>query len=241
MQVAWSSDRAIRVIVGDGTPSDAALARVHALHTRLAEACPPGVIDITPAYATVVLTVDLRDVPDDERAQALIDRVREITDAADAPSTAPASPARTIEIPVCYEGPHAPDMPDVCAHTGLAPDKVVALHAGTLYTVAFLGFSPGFAYLHGLHERLHTPRLDSPRTSVPPGSVAIGGAQTGVYPLATAGGWRIIGRTPLALFDAARPRPTLLRTGDRVRFAPIDRARFDALVAARAATGAEPP
>lgn len=241
--VDWSSDRAIRVVVGDGAPSDAALARVHALDARLRRAWPPGIADITPAYATIVLTVDLRDVPDEDAAQALRERVRAIVNGASGEDVGAAAraDARTIEIPACYDAAYAPDLADVCTHTGLTAADVIARHSGTLYTVAFLGFSPGFAYLHGLHESLHTPRTATPRTSVQPGSVAIGGAHTGVYPLATAGGWRVIARTPLRLFEAARAEPSLLRAGDRVRFVPVDRAHVDALARTHSpAEGAAP-
>lgn len=122
---------------------------------------------------------------------------------------------RLVEIPVTYDGP---DLADVAAHCGLSPDDVVARHTQAEYVVYFLGFQPGFAYLGGLDESLHTPRRAEPRTSVPAGSVGIGGAQTGIYPLATPGGWQLIGRTSLALFDPQAEPPTVLAPGDRVRF-----------------------
>lgn len=122
---------------------------------------------------------------------------------------------RLVEIPVTYDGP---DLADVAAHCGLSPDDVVARHTQAEYVVYFLGFQPGFAYLGGLDEALHTPRRAEPRTAVPAGSVGIGGAQTGIYPLATPGGWQLIGRTSLALFDPQAEPPTVLAPGDRVRF-----------------------
>jgi len=122
---------------------------------------------------------------------------------------------RLVEIPVTYDGP---DLADVAAHCGLSPDDVVTRHTQAEYVVYFLGFQPGFAYLGGLDESLHTPRRAEPRTSVPAGSVGIGGAQTGIYPLATPGGWQLIGRTSLALFDPQAEPPTVLAPGDRVRF-----------------------
>lgn len=122
---------------------------------------------------------------------------------------------RLVEIPVTYDGP---DLADVAAHCGLSPDDVVARHTQAEYVVYFLGFQPGFAYLGGLDEALHTPRRAEPRTAVPAGSVGIGGAQTGIYPLATPGGWQLIGRTALALFDPRAEPPTVLAPGDRVRF-----------------------
>jgi 5-oxoprolinase (ATP-hydrolysing) subunit B len=123
-----------------------------------------------------------------------------------------------IEIPVCYGGEFGPDLADVATHTGLDPQEVVKRHAQAEYIVFFLGFQPGFAYLGGLDPSLHTPRRAAPRIQVPAGAVGIGGAQTGVYPAASPGGWQLIGRTELSLFDPGRTPPTLLQPGDRVRF-----------------------
>jgi len=117
-------------------------------------------------------------------------------------------------------GEDGPDLANVALHSGLTEQQVVELHASVEYVVWFLGFQPGFPYLGGLPERLAMPRHAEPRLRVPAGSVGIGGAQTGVYPLATPGGWQLLGRTPLALFDPLRQEPVLLRSGDRVRFVP---------------------
>jgi 5-oxoprolinase (ATP-hydrolysing) subunit B len=122
---------------------------------------------------------------------------------------------RLVEIPVCYDGP---DLSDVATHCGLSPDEVVRRHTAADYVVYFIGFQPGFAYLGGLDETLHTPRRAEPRVAVPAGSVGIGGAQTGIYPLVTPGGWQLIGRTTLPLFEPKAEPPTLLAPGDRVRF-----------------------
>ncbi|MDR7295356.1 KipI family sensor histidine kinase inhibitor [Pelomonas aquatica] len=125
---------------------------------------------------------------------------------------------RVVEIPVRYGGEAGPDLADVAAHCGMTADEVVRRHTAADYVVYFIGFQPGFAYLGGLDEALHTPRRSEPRVAVPAGSVGIGGAQTGIYPLATPGGWQLIGRTALALFDPLAEPPTLLAPGDRVRF-----------------------
>ena len=124
---------------------------------------------------------------------------------------------RLVQIPVTYDGP---DLADVAVHCGLTADEVVRRHTQAEYVVYFLGFQPGFAYLGGLDESLHTPRRAEPRTSVPAGSVGIGGAQTGIYPLATPGGWQLIGHTSMPLFNPQALPPTLLAPGDRVRFVP---------------------
>jgi KipI family sensor histidine kinase inhibitor len=125
---------------------------------------------------------------------------------------------RLVEIPVRYGGEDGPDLNDVATHCGLTPEEVVRRHGAAEYDVYFIGFQPGFAYLGGLDESLHTPRRAEPRVAVPAGSVGIGGAQTGIYPLETPGGWQLIGRTALALFDPLAEPPTLLAPGDRVRF-----------------------
>lgn len=125
-----------------------------------------------------------------------------------------------VEIPVSYGGLDGPDLAEVAAHCGLSPAEVVRRHSAVDYPVYFIGFQPGFAYLGGLEASLHTPRRAEPRLAVPAGSVGIGGAQTGIYPLATPGGWQLIGRTTLPLFDPQAEPPTRLAPGDRVRFVP---------------------
>lgn len=133
---------------------------------------------------------------------------------------------RRVEIPVCYGGEYGPDLDEVAALHKISPDQVVELHASASYLVYFLGFVPGFAYLGELPSELVTPRLAVPRKKVPAGSVGIAGNQTGVYPFETPGGWRLLGRTPLAMFREDREGLSLLSIGDRVRFVPIPRERF---------------
>jgi len=128
--------------------------------------------------------------------------------------------SRQVAIPVIYGGEAGPDLTVVAEHAGLSIHQVVELHSSTDYVVYFIGFQPGFPYLGGLDPRLHIPRRAEPRVAVPAGSVSIGGSQTGVYPLASPGGWQLIGQTPVALFDPLQQPPTLLRPGDTVRFVP---------------------
>jgi KipI family sensor histidine kinase inhibitor len=130
---------------------------------------------------------------------------------------ADAVPARTVEIPVTYDGV---DLEEVAGLTGLTPDEVIAAHAGATYTAAFLGFAPGWAYLKGLDERLVVPRRASPRERVAAGTVAIAGPYSGVYPRDSPGGWRLLGHTDAVLFDPARTEPALIAAGDLVRFVP---------------------
>jgi 5-oxoprolinase (ATP-hydrolysing) subunit B len=136
-------------------------------------------------------------------------------------SNAVSYPSRRIEIPVHYGGPTGCDLEEVARHTGLSCEDVVRLHSAGEYTVYFLGFLPGFACLGGMDKRLATPRRKEPRLAVPAGSVGIGGEQTGIYPSVSPGGWQIIGRTSLQLFDSARDPPSLLSPGDTVRFVNV--------------------
>jgi KipI family sensor histidine kinase inhibitor len=135
-------------------------------------------------------------------------------------------PGRVIELPVCYEAEFALDLDEVAKKAGLPPDEVTQRHLSGEYRVLMMGFSPGHAYMGGLDEKLAVPRRTSPRAIVPAGSVAIANEQTVVYPYAISGGWNVIGRTPMMLFDAARARPSLLWPGDRVRFRAIAREKF---------------
>jgi inhibitor of KinA len=187
---------------------------------RLLELEPvAGVRNLHPAYCSLLIKFDglrLRH----EEVEAMLRQYLERLDEVKLPE------ARLVEIPVCYGGEFGPDLTEVCAIHGMAPAQAIELHASTSYLVYFLGFVPGFAYLGELPEALVTPRLATPRRRVPAGSVGIAGNQTGVYPFATPGGWRLLGRTPLAMFRAEREGLSLLSIGDRVRFTPISGERF---------------
>src|SRR6185437_3511105 len=148
-----------------------------------------------------------------------------VRDALTALEAIPHDGGRVVEIPVCYGNEYGPDLVDVADHVGLSPDEVVRRHAGALYRVEFLGFSPGFPFLSGLPPSLATPRLSTPRTRVPAGSVAIGGPQTGFYPLSSPGGWRLIGRIPDLGFDPARPETLPYGPGDLIRFVAVSPSR----------------
>jgi inhibitor of KinA len=138
-------------------------------------------------------------------------------------------PARSIEVPVCYEREFAPDIEEVAKHVKLSVEEVVARHAAAEYRVLMIGFAPGHAYMSGLDPKLAVPRRATPRTLVAPGAVAIANDQTVVYPYAISGGWSVIGRTPLTVFDAQRAEPSLFASGDRVRFRPVSADEFVAL------------
>ncbi|SFQ00973.1 5-oxoprolinase subunit PxpB [Variovorax sp. 770b2] len=170
----------------------------------------PGVGEVLPGMNNLTLTFD----PTAIALDALMAQVL----AAWPKLSAKAVEGRLVEVPVAYGGEHGPDLGDVAAHTGLTPAEVVRRHSAGEYVVYLLGFLPGFAFMGGLAPELATPRRAEPRTAVPARSVGIGGEQTGIYPLVSPGGWQLIGRTSLEMFDPAAEPPTLLRPGDRVRF-----------------------
>ncbi len=216
-----ASDTALLAVLA-AEPSESATAAVLALREALAASPPSGLVDLRPAYTSLLVVFDPRVISHGELGRA-------VTPLLPPPGLALVPAGRTVEIPVCYEEENGPDLADVARGAGLTTEEAAALHAGASYRVAFLGFSPGFAYLLGLPPRLATPRLPAPRLRVPAGSVGIAGGQTGLYPRATPGGWRLVGRTPVSLFDPGRESPSLLLPGDAVRFVPVSRRNFDLL------------
>lgn len=136
------------------------------------------------------------------------------------------SASRTVRVPVLYGGEWGPDLNDVAVHNNLSPEEVISIHSGGEYLVYFLGFTPGYPFMGGMSEKISTPRLPSPRVSIPAGSVGIAGNQTGIYPVKSPGGWRLIGRTPLKLYDPEREKPFLFESGDIVRFEVITYEEF---------------
>lgn len=216
-QTAGDSEQALRLILQTAE--------------RLRAAALPGVIEIAPAFASVGVFFDpttiAAAVKTDSPGEWLRARMMELAKEATA-SPMQSAEARAVEIPVCYDKEFALDLELVAEHAGIPIDEAVEQHAAGDYLVQCVGFTPGFPYLSGLPATLATPRRASPRTLVPMGSVAIGGTQTGVYPVASPGGWNVIGRTPLSLFDVSRNPPALLQAGDRVRFRRITREEFSA-------------
>lgn len=189
------------------------------LAARIRAAAFPWLRDLVPAYASLAVFFDGRALGEDAHDQVAAMLMHACDVASD---TAAAATGPLREIPVHYGGECGPDMGDCARELGLSVEEIVARHCAPEYRVAMIGFAPGFPYLLGLDPSLALPRLATPRTRVPAGSVAIGGAQTGVYPRDSAGGWRLIGRTTLDLFDPLREPPSLLRAGDRVRFVAMD-------------------
>ena len=215
MTIRPASDRSLLIAFGDEISLEASLEvrrLTHALEGTRA------ILNLHPAFASLLIDFDPR-----LRTHADIEAlVRERMASAAARQD---EPPRTVEIPVTFGGEAGPDLDDVARHTGLSPQTVIERFSGADFTVYFVGFSTCFPYLGGLPPELATPRLSAPRKHVPAGSVAIGGAHAGIYPLPSPGGWRLIGRTSLLLFDPSASPPPLLRMGDRVRFVPVREAQ----------------
>jgi len=215
------------VVATLGTRIDAAtLASVLKFAGAVADAQGRGIVDIVPAYATVTVFYDPAQFTDP--AEDAYEEVRRFMEscAMRGRGGAPSVARKPVEIPVCYGGDLGPDLGLVAQNAGIDAQEVVARHSAAVYLVHAIGFTPGFPFLGGLPDSLRTPRRETPRARVPAGSVGIGGHQTGVYPIASPGGWQIIGRTPLTLFHPDRDPAALLRPGDRVRFREISGEEF---------------
>ena len=212
-RIQQASDHSFMVFLGEG------ISRLHHRNLlrlfRLLELQPNRATrNLHPAYSSVLISFDpLLTHPNDFRAylHKLLKQLDKVA----------VSPPRVFEIPVCYDRSLSPDLEFVAHHNGLTIEDAVRYHCSIEYLVYFIGFSPGFPYLGELPAKLASPRLSSPRLSVPAGSVAIGGVQTGIYSVSSPGGWRIIGRTPMRLFDLKLDTPSVLEMGDLVRFRPI--------------------
>lgn len=216
-----------------GTAIEPALnARVMGLHaaikTEAAAGRLPGLVETVPSFRALLVHYDPLRTSRSELEPAIDALVRECR-------TATAS-GRKWRIPCCYDDDEfAPDLPDVAARTGLDPERVIVLHTGAEFFVYMIGFMPGFAFMGGLPKALELPRRQQPRVSVPQGSVAITLALTGIYPWNSPGGWHLVGRTPVLMFDTRRPDPSLLAPGDTVYFRRTGRGDYDALAAEQAA------
>jgi inhibitor of KinA len=242
MTIAPLGDSALVVTFGAAI-DQSTLTRVRSLTAELHRIESPYIIDVVPAYTTVTVFYEIG--PAGMSGESAYERIRNLVTAClsrvehrwpilirqgretitDTDVTSDAR--RVFEIPVCYGGDFGPDIAEVAQHGGLTIDRVVSLHSRPQYDVQAIGFTPGFPYLAGLAKELNTPRRATPRLSVPAGSVGIGGQQTGVYPLSSPGGWQLIGRTPLELFNVSKNPPAVLQVGDRVKFKAITEQEFE--------------
>lgn len=226
-----AGDQGLVVEFGD-TIDPAINRRVHDLFVALRAASAPeanpaeagfrirGITDLIPTYRSLLITYDPLHL-------SLADLQGGVATLQERLADAPAPAHRVLEVPTAYGGAFGPDLSFVASHNGLAEDEVIAIHSGTDYLVYMMGFSPGFPYLGGMSERIAAPRLQTPRTVIPAGSVGIAQTQTGIYPVESPGGWQLIGRTPIALFDASREPPVLVEAGDYIRFVPISHEEYE--------------
>ena len=213
-----AGDKAVSIELG-GSISPEINRKVRALLLAIEKESMSEVIDLVPTYRSILayydpLRITLSEL--EERLSVLEQRLDE----------APGKPPKVIEIPTMYGGEYGPDLDYVAQHNGLTPEQVMQVHSDINYQVYMMGFTPGFPYLGEVSEKIATPRLQTPRTAIPAGSVGIAERQTGVYPTESPGGWRIIGRTPIQLFDARRDPPAVVEVGDHVRFTPITEDTF---------------
>jgi len=218
MRFSMCGDAAFTVDLGP-KPNVLLTRAIAALHGALMRRPPEGFIESVPGLTSLAVLFD----PDVTSAGALQQQVMRCVQLAHATH----APSRSWSIPVCYSGEYAPDLQDVASACGISTEAVIAAHSARTYVVYLLGFSPGFPYLGDVDERIALPRRAEPRPRVPAGSVAIATQYTAVYPQATAGGWHIIGRTPVAFFDALQEPPSLLSPGDSVRFYSIEAERYE--------------
>ena len=239
MTLAPLGDSAVVVTLGSSI-DESTMVRVRSLSAALELERAAGIVDVVPAYTTVTVFYEIASVssvgmtPYERICRVIRDRAAQVEHSwpdvvrANLGESSSNGSVAIVEVPVCYGGEFGPDLEEVAQHAGMSAAEVIALHSNSNYIVHAVGFAPGFPYLGGLPEKLQTPRRATARTSVPAGSVGIGGKQTGIYPIASPGGWQLIGRTPLALFQPARNPPSLVRVGDHVKFRGITAGEFAA-------------
>ncbi|GAB3059341.1 5-oxoprolinase subunit PxpB [Salinicoccus sesuvii] len=222
MEIKQFSENALTIHLGDEIDEQINRQLV-ALRHRIEEMTFPGIEEIVLSYTSLIIYFDI--------FKTDVTALREAVGKVDESSLLEEKVSyRVIEIPVCYGGEYGPDI-ESFESDGLSPEEVIALHANKEYLVYMLGFMPGFPYLGGLDERLYKARLETPRVRIPPGSVGIGGKQTGMYPFESPGGWHLLGRTPVPLFDRGREEQILYEAGDRIVYRPIDQAEFKEIAA----------
>lgn len=219
-----AGDRGLLVEYGDAI--DPAINRkVRSMTVAMSKETPEGIVEFIPTYRSLIIIYDPSVTIPSQLQEALLSLEERLADIE-------IEPPETVEIPVCYGGEFAPDIEFVARSHNLTVEEVIGIHSEPKYQIYMIGFTPGFPFLGGLPEQLHTPRLETPRALVPAGSVGIANDQTGIYPVDSPGGWQLIGRTPLKLFDLERTNPFLLKAGDRLKFKPISPDEYARLVEA---------
>lgn len=210
--------------------SEAINAKIRAFNIALQNSRIPGIVETVPTYRSLMVHYDPSVILYDplvEQLKGLMGQLDQIQ----------IPPSEVLEIPVLYGGEEGPDLGFVAQNAGKTPEEVIQIHTSAEYLIYMLGFTPGFTYLGGMSEEIATPRLKTPRVKIPAGSVGIAGAQTGVYPIDSPGGWQLIGRTPVRMYDPDRQTPILPQAGQYIKFYPIDKAEYDRIAAAEAAGG----
>lgn len=208
-----NGDTAVSAVFGDRI-SEEVNRTIRAFQLLLTERKIPGIVETVPTYCSLMIHYD----PDRISCDRLLGTLKELAASVD---TAALPPSEVLEIPVLYGGEMGPDLAHVAENAGISEEEVVKRHSAPEYLIYMLGFTPGFTYLGGLDPSIETPRLKTPRVSIPAGSVGIAGKQTGIYPIASPGGWQLIGRTPVRMYDPLRETPILPRAGQYIHFFPI--------------------
>lgn len=197
--------------------------RVIELSARVREELKAGIIGMVPSYCSLLIYYE----PNEIAYQEILTTLKKLLNEKTAAGT---SQAKVIHIPVCYDASFGPDLNFVASKNNLSESEVIKIHSNSYYRIYMLGFTPGFPYLGGMDKKIATPRLAAPRTKIPAGSVGIAGEQTGIYPLESPGGWRLIGRTPVKLYNPDSMSPFLLRAGDYIKFEPIDQSVYETIL-----------
>lgn len=204
--------------------------QIRAFSIALQNSKIPGIVETVPTYRSLMIHYDPGVIlykPLVQKLTALLGQLDKIE----------IPPSEVLEIPVLYGGEMGPDLDFVAQHSGKTPEEVVQIHTSTEYLIYMLGFTPGFTYLGGMSDEIATPRLKTPRVKIPAGSVGIAGSQTGVYPIDSPGGWQLIGRTPVRMYDPDRETPILPQAGQYIKFYAITQKEFDEIAAQEAAGG----
>lgn len=222
-KVQWNGDSALTLFF-DEEAGESLTRHILSLVNVFKSTYPAMIVEVIPAYQSLTLCFDTLSI----EPETIEESIRQVIDKG-ITETKETVTSRLIDIPVCYQDAYAPDLKSLAAYCKLSTDDVIQQHTQKTYLVNMLGFLPGFLYLSGLDEQLHCPRKESPSLNVPAGAVGIGGIQTGVYPVASPGGWHIIGQTPLSIFNPAAKQPFIAQALDRIRFVPIDVESFEKL------------